>query len=86
MKNNYAYFKNSDCEYFPCHKGASENFNCLFCYCPLYALGSKCGGNFKYTEHGEKDCTECLVPHGKNGHSYIMSKFEEISKLAKKEK
>ena len=37
---HYAYFCNRECEYFPCHKGADpENFNCLFCYCPLYVLG-----------------------------------------------
>ena len=42
---HFAYFQNSRCEYFPCHK-LPENgfFNCLFCYCPLYALGDKCGG------------------------------------------
>ena len=35
----YSYFSHKKCEYFPCHKGADpENFNCLFCYCPLYAL------------------------------------------------
>ena len=37
-------FGHKKCEYFPCHKGADpEDFNCLFCYCPLYALGDKCG-------------------------------------------
>ena len=49
----YSYFSHKNCEYFPCHKGANpENFNCLFCYCPLYALGDKCGGNFRYTDTG----------------------------------
>ena len=34
----YAYFSHKKCEYFPCHRGADpEDFNCLFCYCPLYA-------------------------------------------------
>ena len=60
----YSYFSHKNCEYFPCHKGADpENFNCLFCYCPLYALGDKCGGNFRFTESGIKDCTECKLPH-----------------------
>ena len=37
---NYSFMQNRDCEYFPCHAGVSEeDFNCLFCYCPLYALG-----------------------------------------------
>ena len=62
----YAYFSHKKCEYFPCHKGADpEDFNCLFCYCPLYALGEKCGGNFKYNEKGFKDCTNCQLPHKK---------------------
>ena len=62
----YAYFSHKKCEYFPCHKGADpEDFNCLFCYCPLYALGDKCGGNFKYNEKGFKDCTNCQLPHKK---------------------
>ena len=54
----YAYFQNTACPYFPCHAKANrEFFNCLFCYCPLYALGDKCGGNFVYTENGVKDCS-----------------------------
>ena len=40
MSKHYAFFQNRDCEYFPCHRGVDEaDFNCLFCYCPLYALG-----------------------------------------------
>ena len=61
---NYDFFQNKACEYFPCHKGADpENFSCLFCYCPLYALGENCGGDFCYTEDGIKDCSACLRPH-----------------------
>ena len=61
---NYDFFQHKQCEYFPCHKGADpEKFSCLFCYCPLYALGDKCGGHFIYTESGIKDCSGCLRPH-----------------------
>ena len=85
MNNNFSYFQNKDCIYFPCHKCEDEEFfNCLFCYCPLYALGDKCGGNFKYIEEGIKDCSECLVPHKENGYSYIISKYPEIAEIAKK--
>ena len=50
---HYAFFSNKECEYFPCHAGADpENFNCLFCYCPLYALGDKCGGPHKAQNYG----------------------------------
>ena len=35
----YSYFSHKKCEFFPCHKNADpDDFNCLFCYCPLYAL------------------------------------------------
>ena len=37
--NNYSFFNHKECEYFPCHETAHpEEFNCLFCYCPLYTL------------------------------------------------
>ena len=40
---HYAYFSNTACEYYPCHPDADpDNFNCLFCYCPLYMLGREC--------------------------------------------
>ena len=82
MKNCFNYFKNEDCAFFPCHETDGEDFNCLFCYCPLYALGDSCGGNFKYIEDGIKDCSQCLLPHNPNGYSYIISRYEDIKKLA----
>ena len=82
-QNDHSYFQNRECEYFPCHKSGREDFNCLFCYCPLYALGNRCGGNFRYTEKGIKDCSNCLIPHSPGGYEYILSKFPEIAELAK---
>ncbi len=82
-KHDQSYFQNRDCQYFPCHQGAGEEFNCLLCYCPLYALGSKCGGNFRYLENGIKDCSGCLLPHSPGGYEYVMSKFPEVAALAK---
>ncbi len=44
QNKHYNFFQNKECEYFPCHKGVKEeDFNCLFCYCPLYTLGKHCG-------------------------------------------
>nr|WP_294526781.1 cysteine-rich small domain-containing protein [uncultured Blautia sp.] len=78
----YSYFSHKDCEFFPCHKGADpQDFNCLFCYCPLYALGDKCGGNFRYTEKGLKDCTGCLLPHKHRNYGYVTGKYQELAKL-----
>ena len=84
-KNSYKFFRNTDCEYFPCHscdKAVEDSFNCLFCYCPLYALGNKCGGNYKYLENGIKDCSGCMLPHSKGGYEYIIAKYPEIASLA----
>ena len=82
---NYDFFQNRECEYFPCHRRADEDtFSCLFCYCPLYALGEKCGGNFTYTEQGLKDCSNCLLPHRRENYNRIMEKMDLVMELAKK--
>lgn len=74
----FAFFSNRSCEYYPCHEGADpENFNCLFCYCPLYFLGDRCGGGFCYTDRGVKDCSGCTIPHRRENYGYIVKKFEE---------
>ena len=58
------FFQNRQCEYFPCHSGVAEaDFNCLFCFCPLYALGKNCGGAPRYLPGGVKDCSQCALPH-----------------------
>ena len=84
MKNNSSYFKNDECEYFPCHKTNGEFFNCMFCHCPLYALGDKCGGNFVYIEGGIKDCSNCIIPHSEGGGEHVSARLRQVSELAKK--
>ena len=82
---NYKFFQHNQCEYFPCHPGADpENFNCLFCYCPLYALGEHCGGAFTYTPEGVKDCSNCLKPHRRENYGKILEKYPALMELAKK--
>ena len=82
---NYDFFQNSACEFFPCHSCENpEAFSCLFCYCPLYALGDKCGGNFTYTKEGIKDCSSCMIPHRRENYLRIMAKMEDVLELAKK--
>ena len=84
--SHFDFFQNRECEYFPCHPGADrENFNCLFCYCPLYALGDRCGGSFHYTKDGTKDCSGCLRPHIRINYEKILEKLPEIMELAKKQ-
>ncbi len=63
MQATYRFFNNCDCAYFPCHQGvAAEEFNCLFCFCPLYFFAD-CGGTPRYTPEGVKDCSQCVKPH-----------------------
>ena len=77
MENSHRFFRNADCKYFPCHKTSRpENFNCLFCFCPLYFL-EDCGGNCTRTGRGIKDCTNCLIPHTPEGYDYILKKLRE---------
>lgn len=81
-KPNFRFFSHTQCEYFPCHTGMDpQSFNCLFCYCPLYTLGSQCGGQFTYTPDGVKDCSACLLPHRPDGYDHIMAQWPKIVSL-----
>lgn len=85
--SNYKFVQNNKCEYFPCHEiKDKEKFNCLFCYCPLYMMGEECGGNFKYTTHGIKDCSNCLLPHIKDaGYDHIQTKMMTVIEQVQEE-
>ena len=74
----YSYFCNRECEFFPCHNADSDNFNCLFCYCPLYALGECCGGNFSYLPNGVKDCSACVFPHLRENYGAVVERFGNL--------
>lgn len=79
MENSYRFYRNLDCKYFPCHDvEKEEEFNCMFCYCPLYLL-EECGGNY-VVKNGIKDCTNCLLPHRPKGYDYINKKIAEHNK------
>jgi len=90
MKNNYKFFENVECRYFPCHETiAPAPFNCLFCYCPLYPLGEHCGGAFEYVGN-EKDikcCSNCAFPHDPNNYDVVVAKLKENKhRMLQKEK
>lgn len=74
MNNSYRYFENRECQYFPCHTGLDE-FNCLFCYCPMYPK-EKCPGNPEYIEvNGKrmKSCSNCTFPHRSENYDIIVA-------------
>lgn len=83
-ENGSSFFRNTDCAFFPCHEGVDPNqFNCLFCYCPLYALGPRCGGDFRYTTSGVKDCSSCTRLHrGEAGAEIVKQLFPLLAELA----
>lgn len=77
MEFSYRFYTNHDCKFLPCHETKDiENFNCLFCYCPLFMMEEKCGGNFEYKD-GVKDCSNCKIPHNPKGYDYINEKLGE---------
>ena len=85
VKKHFSFFQNRECEYFPCHKGIpEENFNCLFCYCPLYALGKQCGGSCTYQENGNKVCTDCTFPHRAENYEKILARYEDIMQVVRR--
>jgi Zn-finger protein len=84
QNKNFSFFQNSECEYFPCHKtGNPSEFNCLFCFCPLYLL-EDCGGTFTLFKHRReqpsvRDCSSCLRPHRKNSYGLIMERLTSVT-------
>ena len=79
MENSHRFFRNIDCRYFPCHEVSDEtSFNCMFCFCPLYLM-KDCGGRFKMTDKGIKNCTDCKIPHRPEGYDYIIKKIKEAN-------
>ncbi len=80
MENSYRFFENRACKYFPCHKGLSD-FNCLFCYCPLYNR-EHCPGKPSYMEKNGrtiKACTDCTFPHQPENYDIIMQFLKNSS-------
>ncbi|GHS85159.1 metal-binding protein [Synergistales bacterium] len=76
----FSFFSHKKCEAFPCHEtDDQENFNCLFCYCPLYLLGADCGGRYEYLQNGVKDCSRCLFPHVRENYGVITERFFDIA-------
>lgn len=75
MNNSHKFFRNESCTYFPCHPtDTPQNFNCLFCYCPLYLIPD-CGGKATWFKRGEntiKDCSACMRPHTPEDYDLIL--------------
>lgn len=82
MENSYKFFANKECQYFPCHeayRNSKGDFNCLFCYCPMYLI-EKCPGNPNFIDKGEKrikDCSNCTFPHRPENYDKVMAVLRE---------
>ncbi|MDR2035087.1 MAG: histidine phosphatase family protein [Coriobacteriales bacterium] len=73
QESHSSFFQHTNCEYFPCHATPSpKDFNCLFCFCPLYALGKQCGGVPEFTDGGIKSCHACTLPHLRESYPYLL--------------
>lgn len=81
MEHSYRFFENQQCKYFPCHKGMhGEEFNCLFCYCPLNPYPD-CPGKplYRDTKEGNriKDCSDCTFPHEPDNYEKVIAFLKE---------
>ena len=80
MESNHRYSQNHICKYFPCHQLLNDGeYNCLFCYRPLYGLDDKCGGSFEYMKK-IKVCMGCNFPHIPENYDIIVAKLKEVNK------
>jgi Zn-finger protein len=88
--SKYKGFTNVQCEFYPCHSVTNfihpKEFNCMFCYCPLYWL--ECPGKFELITDTNgflrKDCKSCRLPHDgfdKSWDLMINSKWQSNHKL-----
>ena len=67
--SNYKGFTHKKCEFYPCHDlndfKHKDEFNCIFCNCPLYWL--ECPGTYAVIMDADgvsrKDCSQCTLPH-----------------------
>lgn len=81
-----SFFQNVSCASFPCHGGIPrEDFNCLFCFCPLYTLGEHCGGDYTISESGKKSCVNCTFPHRRENYDALLRRYPELEDLMKRE-
>ncbi len=78
MENSFRYYKNTACQYYPCHNTDVDEFNCMFCYCPLYLI-KECGGRYSVIS-GIKDCSRCFIPHSFKGYDYINERLIQYTK------
>ena len=81
MEPNYEFYSNYACDFFPCHYAQNkEDFNCLFCYCPLYSYAD-CPGSPRYQKGRSgktfKDCSNCTFPHKPENYERIVEILSE---------
>ena len=86
MENSYRYFKNDQCKYYPCHKiEEGQDFNCLFCYCPMNCY-TDCLGTPNYITRASgkriKDCTNCTFPHIPENYDHIIQELRILQLLS----
>lgn len=74
-KRKHSFFEHRECDFFPCHPDLESPFNCLFCFCPLYAFPCEDYGSPRFIERDSgliKDCSGCLFPHRPENYKVIL--------------
>lgn len=83
---NYMGFTHTACEWYPCHNTSAmkrpQEFNCIFCNCPLYWL--ECPGTYSVITDADgvrrKDCTLCVLPHDGYKQSWTLMNLSRYQK------
>ena len=81
MNNSDRFFANTECRFYPCHRGIEE-INCLFCYCPLYHM-EDCPGKPAFIEKNGrriKVCTDCTFPHRAENYDTVIETLRKDMK------
>jgi Zn-finger protein len=81
-ENSARFFRNTRCEHFPCHDLDARQFNCLFCFCPMYHM--EClsePGHLETQGVRIKDCSRCDYPHRPENYERIIRHVASSSPL-----
>ncbi|MFO0754283.1 MAG: cysteine-rich small domain-containing protein [Thermodesulfovibrionales bacterium] len=81
-KDTSEFFSNHTCKYFPCHETDSKQFNCIFCYCPMYFVPNCLGRPRFITSNNKmvKDCSACDYPHRPENYRKVISYLIDVIK------
>lgn len=83
MKNNYKFFQNKTCRFYPCHSNISKP-NCIFCFCPLFNTEECIVIKILKGKNKKSVCESCSFPHIAHNYDIIIRKLRKLNEKIKK--